>query len=160
DGSLGPVRTLGASSDPFVDELHVAAGAGGAAAVTWRTGADQPSTLAYRPAGGGWQPAAPVPSAADVAGLVVGATGAAAPVLTTGSAPGQHLTYLRRTASGAWRSPATIASGVSAVSVAGNADGDIGVAWDVANGDGTADLLVRYRPSGGSGFRPSHHLAD
>jgi hypothetical protein len=159
DGSLGSKETIGPSTDPFLVALNLAVGAHGAVAVTWRTRSKSPTTLAYRSAGGDWQPPEDVPGPADVVGLVVGAAGTTQVVQAEGSFYHEQITYTRRSAGGTWGTPFVVSADASQPTVGGNPQGDIVVGWQVVNDNGTFTLVARYKASDGA-FGEAHHLNE
>jgi hypothetical protein len=160
-GVVGAAEPIGASSYLFPGSPLVAAGSNGAVAVTWET--DQPHTsLAYLPAGGGpWTTPEQIPQPGEVDGLVVDAAGDAQVVLQTPNPDAQHLrlSYVSRSPDGTWGRRFTVASSASLPAVHGNAEGDLVVAWDVADGGGGVTLAARYKPADGN-FRATHRLAQ
>ncbi len=159
DGSSEAPEIIGASSDPFQGALNLAVGANGAVAASWRTHDKSPTTIAYRPARGDWQPAESVPGPLDVVGLVVGAAGTTQVLQAEGTYYHAELTYTRRSASGIWGSPFVVSADASVPTLAGNPQGDIVVGWEVVNGNGTVTLAARYKAANGV-FGDAHHLNE
>jgi hypothetical protein len=161
DGSIGTAEVIGSSSDPFVAEPMIAAGANGSVAAAWRTHVDSPAMIAYLAPGGAWTTPEFVPQAGDLSGLVVGAAGTAQVVVATDNPDYGHqqLSYLRRTAAGTWSTPFVISSDSTLSTVAGDRHGDIVVGWEVENDDNTFTLVARYKAAE-SGFGASHHLDE
>ena len=60
---------------------------------------------------------------------------------------------------GSWGKPFVVANTGSQISVAGNADGDLVIGWQIENADKTFSKVARYKAAG-SGFGESHHLGE
>ena len=159
NGTVGAPDVVGASADPFVSDAAIAEGSNGAVAAVWHAEVGTAAKLAYRAPGGQWTAQESVPMQGGIAGLVVDASGNAQVLLRTNNPDFRHqqISYLSRSPSGSWTSPFVVAASAHLTTVAGNADGDLVVGWDVVNDDGTFTLKARYKASG-SGFGDTHEL--